>query len=501
MSEADILDEPAPPAPKPRRRLLGCGLALLVVLTACGGFYGYLMHKFDRDLEEATAEADRLDPDGWRLDELEAHRKVVPDEENAALVVQKVKNNLPPPPAPWPLPRPVPATVAPGSTVFVENDLSELPPELQLDDSLVRDLRADLKAAGPAVDEANKLPALRDGRFPIDYPPDLTSPKIEPKIESQDARTVATLLREEAVLLAQEGRADKAMEATRGIVIAGRAVGDEPTLISQLIRLACQAQAVRTLERVLAQGEPSADELKKMQELLELEAAEPVLLIGVRGERAQLHELMNGLKSGRVTLSDATGGFRNEGRGIADALGGKMARGSQARLLRLMTEAVEAAKLPPEQQAEPMKGIETKAKQAKVNYDVLVALLMPAIFKVSDAYRREQAGLRCAIVAVAAERYRKDHGRWPAAPGELVPGYLKAVPTDPYDGKPLRWKALPDGTTVYSVGPDLEDNGGARNRGNPLAKGADYGFRLWDPAHRRRPPAEVLPPPQEDFGP
>jgi hypothetical protein len=172
-----------------------------------------------------------------------------------------------------------------------------------------------------------------------------------------------------------------------------------------------------------------------------------------------------------------------------------LARGSQARMLRLMTEFVEASKLPPEEQRERLAALERKVKQAKVNYDVMIGLLVPAVLKVSDAHQRDQAFLRCAIVAVAAERYRRQRGAWPAAADELTPGFLKAVPADPYDGKPLRFKRLPDGVMVYSVGPDQEDNGGARNRKNWMAKGSDLGFRLWHAGKRRQPPAEPLPDP------
>jgi hypothetical protein len=162
-----------------------------------------------------------------------------------------------------------------------------------------------------------------------------------------------------------------------------------------------------------------------------------------------------------------------------------------------MTEYVESTKLPPEQQAEPMHALETRVKQAKVNYDVVTALVMPAVLKVGEAYRRQQASLRCAVAAVAAERYRRDHGAWPATLDALTPDYLKPVPTDPYDGQPLRYKRLPDGAVVYSVGPDKKDDGGARNRTNARAEGTDYPFRLWDVDKRRQAPAEVLPPPDE----
>jgi hypothetical protein len=500
MSEADLLDDPAPPAPPRRRFRWGCPVVLLVLFSACGGFYALMLHKFSSDLDAAVAETDRLEPDGWTIDKIEERRKVVPEEENAALVVQAVKSKLP---INWPPPRqaqpgddgaPPPA---PGmAQEWVMSVVSDLPPPVLLDDALLRDLRDNLKAAAEngALAEANKLPALRDGRFPITYSREF----ISTLINSQDARSGASVLQHEAILLAQEGKSDKAVEATRGIVVSGRAVGDEPLLISQLIRFACQAIAVNTLERVLALGEPSPDELKKMQELLELEASEQLLVTGMRGERAGEHELMLALKSGNAKLSTVAGG--SGGGAAADLVGASLARGSHARLLRMMNDYVEAAKLPPEEQDEPMKQLELRARKAKAEYDVVIALLMPAMTKVSEAYRRNQAGLRCATVAVAAERYRRDKGRWPGTLDDLTRDYLKAVPTDPYDGKSMRYKRLADGVIVYSVGPDKVDNDGARNRTNPLAKGTDYGFRLWDVAARRQPPAEVLPLPFMEFG-
>jgi hypothetical protein len=123
-----------------------------------------------------------------------------------------------------------------------------------------------------------------------------------------------------------------------------------------------------------------------------------------------------------------------------------------------------------------------------------VGLLIPAVEKVIDACRRSHAQLRCAIVAVAAERFRRDRGRWPeSADGLVKAGLLKAVPADPYDFQPLRLKRLPDGLAVYTVGPDQADDGGAldpTHRGEP---GTDLGLRLWDPSARRQepPPSSV----------
>src|SRR5437016_7245659 len=107
-----------------------------------------------------------------------------------------------------------------------------------------------------------------------------------------------------------------------------------------------------------------------------------------------------------------------------------------------------------------------------------------------EAERRGRATLETSKVALAAERFRRDRKTWPATLGDLVPTYLATVPADPFDGQPMRMRRLPDGIVIYSVGPDLNDDGG-EVRADPNAGGQpkDVGVRLWDVSHRRQPPA------------
>ena len=37
---------------------------------------------------------------------------------------------------------------------------------------------------------------------------------------------------------------------------------------------------------------------------------------------------------------------------------------------------------------------------------------------------------------------------------------MEAIPEDPFDGRPLRYKKLEKGYVVYSIGPDGVDDGG-----------------------------------------
>src|SRR5262245_50126484 len=86
INGARLLETP-PEAGARRRRWwpIVLGIALLLLLLA-GGYVLLIFYLSDRNLRRVHAEADRLDP-GWRLEELEARRAVLPDEQNAALVV------------------------------------------------------------------------------------------------------------------------------------------------------------------------------------------------------------------------------------------------------------------------------------------------------------------------------------------------------------------------------------------------------------------------------
>lgn len=81
--------------------------------------------------------------------------------------------------------------------------------------------------------------------------------------------------------------------------------------------------------------------------------------------------------------------------------------------------------------------------------------------------RREvqsMALVEVAVTALAAERHRLGRGRLPDAVDQLVPGYLAAVPEDPFDGAPLRYRRTERGFVVYSVGEDGRDDGGQGHR-------------------------------------
>lgn len=82
--------------------------------------------------------------------------------------------------------------------------------------------------------------------------------------------------------------------------------------------------------------------------------------------------------------------------------------------------------------------------------------------KFSVALAEDCARLRVLRTVVAIERYRlANEGGLPQNLKELTPRFLATVPEDPFDGYPLRYLQRPDKAfAVYSVGPNLRDDGG-----------------------------------------
>jgi hypothetical protein len=72
-----------------------------------------------------------------------------------------------------------------------------------------------------------------------------------------------------------------------------------------------------------------------------------------------------------------------------------------------------------------------------------------------------RAAARVAQTALALERWRLTNGgKLPESLFALLPQFMPAVPTDPFDGQPLRFRQTETGYVVYSVGPDANDDGG-----------------------------------------
>lgn len=480
MKSFEIQDHPIDARPwwSRRRRMM---LSLLFILAIFGSMVVWAYWRGSAALRNAIAEADSLDPN-WRIEQLEANRAPIPEEENSALVIAAAKKIIDN------------SILRSQDTVNHEEQLEEIKryPAARLNDEQLKAVTELMKPYRPALAEFSKVVNMPRGRFPIRYSPDF----IGTLLNSQDAREGGRVF---PLVLLERVAADDlqgAVDAIKGMINSARSVGDEPLLISILIRIACEAIAMFKVEWLLAQCQPTDAALSELQRMFEDDAAIQLLTLGLRGERGGSFELFEHMKANPGYVKSVGGAIWGPGAGGGNAIDFLMAYfpGSisvqQADLLKYMNQSVEISKLPTERHAgeyaQLSKQIPTLAFMAR--------LLCPAIEKVAQAYTRRQAQLQCTITALAAERFRQKHGRWPNQLDELVKdGLLKSLSVDPFDGKPLRWKVTDQGRLVYSVGKDRIDNGGNFDPAKFNQDGYDMVFRLFDPDKRGQEPRPPKP--------
>jgi hypothetical protein len=241
------------------------------------------------------------------------------------------------------------------------------------------------------------------------------------------------------------------------------------------------------MERTLAQGAPSEPALRAAQDLVqrEADAAQPLLLAAMRGERAGAHRCLEAIKGGEMAVRNLADGHGSPSftEYIEDWVSDLNAQGAHGPLLRVFNEYVEIAKLPLDEQAERYAAIDPHSW----GIGAVGSLLLIDARKAHQAALRSQALCRCMVAILATERYRRAQGRWPDKLDDLCPAYLAAVPNDPYGKGPLRYRRLDDGMVIYSLGVSGTDRDGRLDRKKPNAADANLGFRLWDVEHRRSP--------------
>jgi hypothetical protein len=458
---------PAPVVRKSRRRWLYLGAFVLLVIVAPFGLRSFADWQRERELAALYAEMDALDPN-WRwLDLVASFPAPPPDDQNAAVQMLKVRDRV--------------ARSVFGVVKFSKNAPNF--PNLRLPEKDAAALRAALgKLDAASLEETRKLKDMPDGRFPIK----MVENPFEPPDHFSDPTCVLDvmqLLEYDAMRRADDGDTEGAAESCQARLHAINAINDAPSLMALLIRVASRTVVVGPIERTLGHGSVSEDRLKDLQFALAREAEFNVFYHALRGARALDHRFYLLLCEGKIPYPAE---FRRTGwQGWIDAVFPSYSLGDLPDELRLYNELIAASKLEDEAQTATLLAVQPKKnllRQSNAQSTVMfIASAMPE-------HPVALAQIRCAVTAIAAERYRLEHGRWPDSATELVKaGFLKAAYKDPFDGQPLRWKCTPRGLIIYSVGPDRTDNDGKLDRRSAGLPGTDVGFELWRPSNRRLP--------------
>jgi hypothetical protein len=471
------------PAAKPvhrrfrfRRILLWSVGAAVLVIAAALAISMSASYAARNRLVTVVAQLDHADPN-WRLEDLDKDLTALPDERNSALLIKQILKEKP---ANWPA-----GNVLRRAAVFS--------PTERLGPDLSKDLKAELARSPETIRLVRKLADLDQGHAKVNWEQGATSSVLAAIRQTGEIIPIA---RYDAVLRMEEADFDGALESCRAILIAGRGNDSCKSTMTMVVRLNVGAVCLSEVEGTLAKGEASEPALEAMQNLLENELAQPFLLQSLRGERAICFSTIDSNKSDpkRIALMDIGAAW-----GAETDLWSKIQcivqspfmgaiEANETLCLESMSDLLGAMKQPEPEQQPAFERVE--ALSLDWRQPALFRTIMPAVARLRQTYLRWQARFRTTVVAIAAERYRRKHGHWPQKVDELVPDELADVARDPYDGKPLRLKQLPDGLIVYSVGVNGIDDGGAVT--SIVGKTADTGFRLWDANQRGTKPTANL---------
>jgi hypothetical protein len=289
---------------------------------------------------------------------------------------------------------------------------------------------------------------------------DLLAPDITAILSSQnETRAAANVLKLDAREEIAHGHAGPAIADAAAILEMSRHIGQRPLLVSGLVGIGIDALGVSTLQEALP-AVKSRDELAALH-LEELPSVGRMFQQALRGEERYGLLLYGNMPAMQTEMVKGTAMTVPDTRLMSSGVG---LEGAFFRVFFLDPDAyVKLLQNVQDLSIQPYYRVRDQlmdVQSVKSGHGLFTAILIPSLTRTFDTLARVEAMDECARAAVATTRYRLDHGTMPSHLDELVPAYLDAVPTDPFDGHPLSLAVKGDRWIVYSIGPDLVDDGG-----------------------------------------
>jgi hypothetical protein len=331
-----------------------------------------------------------------------------------------------------------------------------------------------------AVREALRRPRCR---FPLALEQNFAAPTPHlPEIKSEVIN-----FQIEALLAMERGEIDQAIGALTNSVRLAQLLADEPTLLSQLVRISCLNLGLGNGERLLCRQALSPAQLEQVRALFESMQTGDALKRAFICERALA---MNVFDAPLQAFADPVPGVwetkrdsEYEAKSFRSGMGLMRNLGLLGRDQRLLLETYETAiRLAgddsPKAVQETEEAFSSAVEQARgFPQRVFSGLLLSGLERVRSRFAALEARRRAGLAAVAIERSRLAHqGAVPGKLEALVPQFLSAMPIDPFDGQPLRYRPLPRGYLVYSVGADRQDDGGREKSAKGATRNYDETF-------------------------
>lgn len=268
----------------------------------------------------------------------------------------------------------------------------------------------------------------------------------------QNVRNASRMLKLEAYVHAHQQDSAACFKSLQAMFTVGRAVENDPLLVSCLVMFALDGMAVKATCELLPYLTWTDDQLTQLQQLTRRTDYLAAVCGSLIGEQVIAIRTFETLTPSEVRGNDRPGTFifRPE---------------DQAKTLELIGDCIEATEgsWPDMLDAAEASVTELQSISSKplnrLRY-MMTCLLFPALEAVAQAGARSESYAKLADVLVAAQRFKLANTAYPKSVDELVPKFLPSVPLDPHNGAAVHYE-LRDGYPVaWCVGVDMVDDGG-----------------------------------------
>jgi hypothetical protein len=411
-------------------KLVLAGALLIVLVLVIGAVWLVVWSSSLESKVEQHRAAAREAGEPVTLEELDAWYPHVPDAENAALEEadperQQLQSLL---------------------NARAEFDrMADCPP------GLIAETQKYAADAAPAVAILGQAEGQSQSRFPVDmkmgYAAEL--PHLSPL---RDTARLLSLASEAALI---DNDAASALGYHKGILALANAVETEPFLISQLVHIAIEGLAIESLIRMVSHTQLDNAELSALDDAYVAAGGYGSLRRALIGERCTIVDTTRRFYAGTLeSYGDET--YANL-EGMRNLPGPIKAIISWKEELAIY-ESFEPLIPGPDSDWPSLVSLSKEGTDPGLG--IMAAIMMPNFDRVYLPFLRAAASGRIARATIAVERYRLAHGALPASLTDCLPEFLDAVPEDPYDGAPLRYRREVEGYVLYTIYEDFDDDGG-----------------------------------------
>ena len=266
-----------------------------------------------------------------------------------------------------------------------------------------------------------------------------------------------------SVLQFQQGKQDEAVESWREAMRVAEMTAKPAMMLFVMLEIAEEKGAVEAMDRMVKSGKMNEETLKELGSAMKnvSRSSSQDFAKAVKAERAWHMAMVDDLLAGVDVLTAMGGVSRPE----IDEV--KWRTEFDANVTRKNLKAVydffdEEASKPAWEALKAENRFDAFWKKHEAEWDTttqMIALRTDQPLVASFKVHAQMDGLE---LRIALERYKLAKKAYPKTLGELTPGYPKKTPTDPFSGKEYQYRTTDNGGfLLWSVGEDLEDNGGS----------------------------------------